>query len=88
MTHKLTKFQTQTWEKIQPIIKKHPYEVTFNFDDDFVITQQIKDKNYTITLFPKDEVSFTIYRPDGGSNLYFYSDVSKFLYDLKSLVDL
>ena len=73
MEHKLTKFQIKTWEKLQPKIKNNPYEVKFNFDDEFVITQNYDDVDYTITLFPKDEISFRVQRTDGGNNLTFYS---------------
>jgi hypothetical protein len=88
MEHKLTKFQIKTWEKLQPKIKNHPYEVKFNFDDEFVITQNYDDVDYTITVFPKEEISFKVQRTDGGNNLTFYSidNFENLLKDLDNLI--
>jgi len=89
MEHKLTKFQIKTWEKLQPKIKNNPYEVKFNFDDEFVITQNYDDVDYTITLFPKEEISFKVQRNDGGINFTFYSvnNFEDLLKDLDNLID-
>ena len=89
MEHKLTKFQIKTWEKLQPKIKNHPYEIKFNFDDEFVFRQNYDDVDQTITLFPKEEISFKVQRTDGGNNLTFYSvnNFEDLIKDLNNLIN-
>lgn len=54
MKEKLTKFQRKVWETIEPIIKKESYQVNLTFDDEFVITKELK---YVITIFPNKQIS-------------------------------
>ena len=88
MEHKLTKFQITIWEKLQPKIKKNPYEVKFNFDDEFVITQTIGDKSFIITVFTKEEILLTLNESDWktSSTIFGKKDIDKFMNKLEELI--
>jgi hypothetical protein len=85
MEHKLTKFQITIWEKLQPKIKKNPYEVKFNFDDEFVITQTIGDKSFIITVFTKEEILLTL-NEKTNSTIFGKKDIDKFMNKLEELI--
>ena len=85
MEHKLTKFQITIWEKLQPRIKKNPYEVKFNFDDEFVITQTIGDKSFIITIFAKEEILVTL-NEKTSSTIFGKKDIEKFMNKLEELI--
>ena len=85
MEHKLTKFQITIWEKLQPKIKKNPYEVKFNFDDEFVITQTIGDKSFIITVFTKEEILLTL-NEKTNSTIFGKKDIEKFMNKLEELI--
>jgi hypothetical protein len=85
MEHKLTKFQITIWEKLQPRIKKNPYEVKFNFDDEFVITQTIGDKSFIITVFTKEEILLTL-NEKTNSIIFGKKDIDKFMNKLEELI--
>jgi hypothetical protein len=85
MEHKLTKFQITIWERLQPKIKKNPYEVKFNFDDEFVITQTIGDKSFIITVFTKEEILLTL-NEKTNSTIFGKKDIDKFMNKLEELI--
>jgi hypothetical protein len=85
MEHKLTKFQITIWEKLQPRIKKNPYEVKFNFDDEFVITQTIGDKSFIIIVFAKEEILLTL-NEKTNSIIFGKKDIDKFMNKLEELI--
>jgi hypothetical protein len=85
MEHKLTKFQITIWEKLQPKIKKNPYEVKFNFDDEFVITQTIGDESFIITVFAKEEILLTL-NEKTNSTIFGKKDIDKFMNKLEELI--
>ena len=85
MEHKLTKFQITIWEKLQPRIKKNPYEVKFNFDDEFVITQTIGDKSFIIIVFAKEEILLTL-NEKTNSTIFGKKDIDKFMNKLEELI--
>ena len=85
MEHKLTKFQIIIWEKLQPKIKKNPYEVKFNFDDEFVITQTIGDESFIITIFAKEEILLTL-NEKTNSTIFGKKDIDKFMNKLEELI--
>jgi hypothetical protein len=85
MEHKLTKFQITIWEKLQPKIKKNPYEVKFNFDDEFVITQTIGDKSFIIIVFAKEEILLTL-NEKTNSIIFGKKDIDKFMNKLEELI--
>jgi len=85
MEHKLTKFQITIWERLQPKIKKNPYEVKFNFDDEFVITQTIGDESFIITVFAKEEILLTL-NEKTNSTIFGKKDIDKFMNKLEELI--
>jgi hypothetical protein len=85
MEHKLTKFQITIWERLQPKIKKNPYEVKFNFDDEFVITQTIGDESFIITVFAKEEILLTL-NEKTNSTIFGKKNIDKFMNKLEELI--
>ena len=73
MKHKLTKFQLEVWQKIEPIIKQFNYQVDINFDDDFVVKFNNELGQVTITIHPNNEILYLLERNKGGIESAFHS---------------
>lgn len=73
MKEKLTKFQIETLNKIQPIIKTNPYKLELTYDDELILIQTIGSNEFITTIFPKNEISFLQKKENGKIDLVFFS---------------
>jgi len=72
MTHKLTKFQLEVWNKIKPYLKEE-YGTQINFDDELQINFSFENGKIVIDVFPQDEVLLFIHFENEGFEKYFFN---------------
>lgn len=72
MTHKLTKFQQEVWNKLKPHFKTRNYGSELTFDDEFKVTFTTEKGSVTITIFTNQEILYLLNRNSGGFESQFY----------------
>ena len=72
MTHKLTKFQLEVWNKIKPYLKEE-YDTQITFDDELQINFSFGNGKIVLDVFPKDEVLLFIHFESEGFEKHFFN---------------
>lgn len=72
MTHKLTKFQQEVWNKLKPHFNEGNYGSELTFDDEFKITFTTERGSVTITIFTNQEILYLLNRNSGGFETQFF----------------
>ena len=72
MIHKLTKFQREVLDVLKPQFKNMEYGSELNFDDELKITFTTKRGSVILTIFPNEDILYTLNRNSGGYEVEFF----------------
>lgn len=72
MTHKLTKFQQEVWNKLKPHFNEGNYGSEITFDDELKVTFTMERGSIVLTIFPNEDILYTLIRNSGGFETQFF----------------